>query len=211
MAVKIFNTRVKNKIDKFSSLSSFKPLKGEIVIGGQAVSSNLGENTKDNPYIAKIGDGTNFWNDLPSMSQLPLKGYTGSQIQSLGAGNYKMNVSFTSDERKYVFEQINSQSTVSTISVQLNGIPYLGEHYILLKNVGNSDVWFGGLTADFGNNVTVNINTRQDYIVAGDICEIQIKVFKIGNEYYVTAIPQLGINQSITSSNGENTWYVNRI
>lgn len=211
MAVKTFNTRVKNKIDKSASLSSFVPLQGEIVIGGQTVSGNLGTNTKENPYILKVGDGTTSWANLPSVTPVPFKGVTGSQIDSLGSGIYKVNVSLNENERTYDYEEINTQSNVSTISVQLNGTPYLGEHYVLLKNVGNSDVWFDGLTADFGNNVTVNINTRQDYIVAGDICEIQIKVFKISGTYYVTAIPQLGINQSITSSNGENTWNVNRI
>lgn len=209
MAVKTFNTRIKNKIDKKTTLGSLVPLKGELVIGGPG-SSSLGSNSLDDPYIAKIGDGTNSWNNLPPIGYMPLKGET-TTSSNLGSGIFVTSVIIPSDERKYFYEEINSNNDVDNIQISLSGTnPYLGEHYILIKNVGNSDVLFNNVTADFGSGVTVNINTRQDYIVAGDICELQIKIFKIGTVYYMTVIPQLGIAQTITLENNENVWNVNR-
>ena len=210
MSVKTFNTRVKNKIDRASVLTTnhFVPLLGEIVIGGSGTSS-LSNNSIDSPYVAKIGDGTTEWQNLPSVAYIPLKGEAGTISGS--NGNYSIPITVPTAERVYVYEEVNSNNNVEQLTIDLTATnPYLGEHYVLIKNVGNSDIWFNGITANFGNNVTVNINTRQDYIVAGDICEVQIKVFKISGTYYITAIPQLGINQSVTSSNGENTWNVNR-
>lgn len=212
MAVKTFNTRVKNKIDRIGNLSALVPLKGEIVVGGYdgPTSGVLGENTQSKPYIVKVGDGSNTWSRLPNVATNPLIGSSDS-IYDMGAGIGEIRFQVPSDERKYSCVEVSSNAGIDRINIAITGSsPLLAEHYLLIKNNGNSDIYLNSVTATFENNTSATVNTRQDWLTAGDICEYQIKVFKIGNSYYVSAIPQLGIFQSITTSNGENTWNVNR-
>lgn len=210
MSVKTFNTRVKNKIDVDRSLIGFRPLLGELVIGGSSSQNGkISTNQNDDPYIAKIGDGVNLWEDLPSIGNSILKGES-CTVTNLGSGVGQISLTIPSGDRRYAFATINTQSGIDELNIVVSGTnPMLSEHYLLIHNNGNSDIWLASITGTFDETLA-KVHTRQDYITAGDICELQIKVFKLDGGYVMTAIPQLGIHQAITVSNGENVWEINR-
>lgn len=212
MPVKTFRTRIKNKIDTKVQLNNMVPLKGEIVIGGdQNNQAQISTNTNNTPYIAKIGDGETTWQNLPSLGNIIIDGHIGT-LQNLGGGNALVNVTIPSGNKRYEIVDVNSSANVQNISLHLSGSsPLLSDHYVLIKNNGTSDLIFTGLTATFEAQVSnSNIYTRQDYITPGDICEVQIKIFKINGSYYISAVPQLGIMQTIHTQDGEYIWNVNR-
>lgn len=210
MSVKTFNTRVKNKIDVTGSLTGFRPLLGEIVIGGASgQNGKISANQNDNPYTAKIGDGVNYWEDLPSIGNSILKGES-CTVSNLGSGIGQISLTIPSGDKRYACATISAQSGVDELNIVVSGTnPMLSEHYLLIKNNGNSDIWIDSITGTFDSE-SATVNTRQDYITAGDICELQIKIFKLDGRYVMTAIPQLCIHQAITVSNGENVWEINR-
>lgn len=212
MPVKKFNTRIKNKIDTKTNLSAFVPMAGELVIGGETnQSSTIDTNSQAKPYIAKIGDGSTDWAHLPVLGNDTIIGQNDT-YSNLGNGDARVSLTIPSGNKMYSVVEIASNANIDQIDLAFTGTsPFLGEHYVLIKNNSNADVYFNGInSAVFNTNNQATVSTRQNWIAAGDICEVQIKIFMIGNNYYLTAIPQLGIMQTITTSGDENIWNVNR-
>jgi len=205
MPVKTLNTRIKSKIDVTSQLTSFVPLRGEMVIGGQVSSgTTLGNNTDSKPYILKIGDGTTTWGNLPAVGTIILEGTTITSTSSSGTASIALTI--PADKKRYGYIE-STFSGIEDLNITISGTnPFLGEHYLLIKNTGTADIYLNNITASFNSSNAI-VNTRHEYITAGDICELQIKVFMIGNQYYATVIPQLGIMQSVDV---DGVWNVNR-
>lgn len=210
MPVKTFNTRIKNKIDLISNLGSFVPLSGEITIGGYSGSTptTLGTNSADSPYLLKIGDGTTIWPNLPAVGTIILYGENGSITQVSSQDTIAVNL--PADKKEYLYVEIAQNANITELNVSITGTnPFLGEHYILINNLSAGDVYLDNITATFGSTAAT-VRTRHDWITAGDICELQMKVYKIQNNYCITVIPQLGISQSVVPVGTDNVWNVNR-
>lgn len=208
MAAKIFQTRIKNKIDTNTNFTNFVPLSGELVVG-----KSTNNNLIASPYIAKIGDGTSKYQDLPTLGQFP---FIGSSIAnnyiSLSNGQLLLTLKFEDNTKNYVVQEINSNNDVSSVLLHIDesSSPMLTEHYVLLDNKGNSDVLFNGIKCEalFGNS-SIKVYTKCDYIRAGETCEIPIKIFAISNVVYIVAIPNYSTGQDYGTVSNDGVWYVN--
>ena len=209
MAVKTFQTRIKHKLDTNTNFTNFVPLSGELVVGKSTNNNLIGS-----PYIAKIGDGTSAYQNLPVLGQFP---FIGSSIDSdhinLSNEELTLTLKFEDNIKNYIVQDINTNNDVSYVilSINENSIPMFTEHYVLLVNNGNSDVLFNGIKCQglFGND-NIKIYTKCDYIRAGETCEIPIKIFTINNEVYIVAIPNYSTGQDYGIVSNDGIWYVNK-
>lgn len=207
MAAKTFQTRIKNKIDTPTNFYNFTPLKGEILIGASSNSNSMGSS-----YIAKVGDGLTKYQNLPVLGQFPFIGsnFT-NQEQSLSSGDLILELNFSENIRRYVYQPINTNSNINSVVIYISDTtPMLTEHYVLLDNQGNSDVLFKGIKCErLFNTDRIKAYTKCDYIRAGETCEIPIKIFTIDNVVYIVAIPNYSTGQDYGTVSNDGVWYVN--
>lgn len=210
MAVKTFQTRIKNKIDSFTNFIDFIPLNGELLIGKE-----LSSNTLNSPFIAKVGDGTTKFQNLPILGQLPLIGSEfESDEQSLSSNDLILTLNLTPNKRRYMIYAFDGNDNVDTITINIpsNAQPSFTEYYVLIINQGNSDILFNGVTCSSLYSATPTIYTRKDYIRAGEFCEVSIKIFTVSNDRVIVAIPNFSTGQDFyyNSGTGIGTWYVDK-
>ena len=108
MATKTLNTRIQLKYDTLANWTAventFKPLKGELCLVEVPVGSTA-EQTTPPALLMKVGDGTNFFKDLPWTSALAADVYawakkSGIEFETNGTGKFVSSIAWNATNNK---------------------------------------------------------------------------------------------------------------
>lgn len=192
MPIKTFNTRIKNKVDSVDNYTpdsgALIPLKGEILIGYE--SNN--RNTNTDPYMMKVGDGTNNWDSLPCIG--PNTFHYSSSSSSISGDTNSITVNIPSDKKVYSTYVFDSSDDTSSLEITFRGGDYmLTEHYLLLVNSSNNMNHYIDRVTIEGIDAS-NIYLQKDYVSAYDILEMKIAIYPLSDSTYgATVTTKAGI------------------
>lgn len=191
---KTFNTRIKNKIDSIQANSEFIPLRGEIMIGTTGTSNN----TNEEPYLMKIGDGSTPWKSLPSIGPNIFKNVEVSSTEIGGTNlyNQEITIKLPSDRKGYGIYKFGASEDYTfsvKISCEDSNNSYMeAEHYLLLDNrEGLFDKKISSVSIEGIN--TENIFVQDNQIMIGEIAEMKISIWRNGNNRCATIVFASGI------------------
>lgn len=187
MAEKILNTRIQLKYDSWAKWEAvketFKPLKGEVCIVNPGTATGSVANV---PCLMKVGDGENFFKDLPWVSApaadvhawakaaaLPVVRNDGkdSEGNDKAAGNVISSISWNNDGIEFTTASVATSEGMAQLQKDLDAVEKdIADNratWELTYSVAKTEKGFT-FTPSAGDGVTVTF----DYVASGELTEI---------------------------------------
>lgn len=192
MATNTLNTRIQLKYDSWTAWEAvketFKPLKGEICIVNPGTKLN---DATAVPCLMKVGDGTNFWKDLPWISALAADVYAWAKkstpdwndfpalpltVIDNGTGKFVTNVEYSDDtitihRGDVAWEDITNAPGLGVMSAT-------GEKAIVVT--GDTDVTITLKIAEEANAGSVRLS-QSDHGLVADVAPFDIGLGNVNN------------------------------